>query len=227
MTNVIKKNDFIEIDYTGKFAEDNQIFDTTKEDIAKENDFYNEQEKDKFKPMIICVGQKQVIQGLDEAFIGKNAGDKFSVEIPQDKGFGKKDPKKIQLMSLAQFRKQKINPVPGMAINIDDSYGVVRTVSGGRIIVDFNHPFSGKDLIYEVEINKKIDDDSEKTKLFLKSMFGIDSEVNINEQEKGKKADITLKLPANMNKDAFNEQILQVIKDKIKEIVGLEANIKI
>ena len=32
----IKKNDFIEIDYTGKFADDNQVFDTTKESVVKE-----------------------------------------------------------------------------------------------------------------------------------------------------------------------------------------------
>ncbi len=41
-------------------------------------------------------------------------------------------------------------------------------------------------------------------------MFGIDSDVKIND----KKADIALKLPANIKKESFNEQILQVIKDK-------------
>ena len=219
----IKKNDFIEIDYTGKFADDNQVFDTTKESVAKENDFFNEQEKDKFKPMIVCVGQRQVIEGLDNAFINKKEGESFTIEIKKKQGFGNKDPKKIQLVSLAQFRKQNINPVPGMPVNFDDEYGVIRTVSGGRVIVDFNHPFSGKDLIYDVSINKIITDESEKTKLLLKSMFGIDSDIKINE----KKADIALKLPANVKKESFNEQILQIIKDKIKEIIGLEANIKV
>ena len=38
----VKKHDFIEIDYTGKTKDDNFIFDTTEENVAKDNDLYEQ-----------------------------------------------------------------------------------------------------------------------------------------------------------------------------------------
>jgi FKBP-type peptidyl-prolyl cis-trans isomerase SlyD len=220
---MIKKNDFIEIDYTGRFTEGNEVFDTTLKKVAKDNKFFNEQETDKFKPLILCVGQSQVIRGLDTALEGKKEGDEFTVKIPVDRAFGRKDPKLIQLVPASKFKKENIRPVAGMAVNVDDAYGIIKSASGGRIMIDFNHPFAGKDLTYEVKILKKIEDNSEKVRLTVKSMFGIDSEVKVTD----KKADITLKLPVNIKKDIVNDQILAPIKAKIKEITDLEADIKL
>ena len=131
---MIKKNDVIEINYTAKLAEDNQIFDTTEEQVAKDNNLYSEEVKGQFKPLILCVGQGQVIQGLDNSFIGKKSGDNFSIDITSEQGFGKKDPKLIQLVSMSKFKKEKIRPMVGMQVNIDDSQGIIRSVSGGRVV---------------------------------------------------------------------------------------------
>lgn len=218
---MIKKNDIIEIDYTGKLAEDNQIFDTTEEQVAKDNELYSDNVKDQFKPLILCVGQGQVIPGLDQAFIDKKVGGKFTINITPEQGFGKKDAKLIQLVPLSQFKKQKINPMVGMHVNIDDAPGIIRSVSGGRIIIDFNHPFSGRDLIYDVKILKVFDDNKEKLTLLVKTLFGLESEVKIED----KKADITLKLPANIKKETISDQIKSTMAEKLKEISSLDINI--
>jgi FKBP-type peptidyl-prolyl cis-trans isomerase 2 len=218
---MIKKNDVIEINYTAKLAEDNQIFDTTEEQVAKDNNLYSEEVKGQFKPLILCVGQGQVIQGLDNSFIGKKSGDNFSIDITSEQGFGKKDPKLIQLVSMSKFKKEKIRPMVGMQVNIDDSQGIIRSVSGGRVVIDFNHPFSGRDLSYNVKIIKTFEENKEKLTLLVKSMFGIESEVKIE----GKKADITLKLPANVPKESINDQIKATMAEKLKEITDLDVKI--
>jgi len=218
---MIKNNDFIEIEYTGKFTDGKEIFDTTKEDVAKANGLFNPESKIEFKPMTICVGQGQVIKGLDSALVGKKVNDEFTVEVTADQGFGKKDSKLIQLISTNEFKKQNIRPMVGLSVNVDNSMGIIRSVSGGRVIVDFNHPFASKDLTYEVKILRKIEDKVKQIEMTTKSLFNLDSEVKIIEN----KAEIKFKLPENIPKESFNEEIKKVISEKIKEIVGIEAKI--
>ena len=63
----IEKGNFIKVSYTGK--NEDRIFDTTDEEIAKANDIYNE--KGKYGGDIIIVGAGHTVEGLDEDLIGK------------------------------------------------------------------------------------------------------------------------------------------------------------
>lgn len=203
-----KKGDFIEIEYTGKLKEDNIIFDTTDSEVAKKNNIFDE--KYNYKPVIICLGEKHIIPGLDDKLTGKDLGN-YTIEIAPEKGFGKKDPKLLQLIPASKFKKQGIAPQVGLQVDVDNSFGVIRAVSGGRIIVDFNHPLSGKDLIYDVKINKQI---TEK-KLQLSSLVGM--MLNIKEPEvelKEDKAIVYLKIP--------DQLAVEIIK-KITELTGIKT----
>jgi FKBP-type peptidyl-prolyl cis-trans isomerase 2 len=220
---MINKNDVIEIDYTGKIIEEDSVFDTTLLDVAKENDLYNDQNKEQFKPLIVCIGQGQIIEGLENAIMQKSVGDEFETEIEPELAFGKKDPKLLSLIPISKFKKENINPSPGLHVNIDDSYGIVKSVSGGRVIVDFNHPLSGKNLKYKVKILKKIEENDIKLKLLVKSLFNLDSEVKLEDN----KALITIKLPENFPKEAFNEQVKQEISNKLKELTSIEISVNI
>src|SRR3989344_1222392 len=143
---IIKKNDFVEIEYTGRLKESNAVFDTTQEKVAKENDLYDKNAD--YSPLIICVGENHILRGLEEQMIGKETGKEYAFEVSSDNAFGRKDPKLIQLVPTNKFRQQNIQPFPGLQLNIDGVFGVVKTVSGGRCLVDFNHPLAGKDLVY-------------------------------------------------------------------------------
>jgi peptidylprolyl isomerase len=103
--------------------------------------------------------------------------------------------------------------MPGMQINIDNTIGIVKTVSGGRTLVDFNHPLAGKDLFYKVKINKKITDDKEKLSSYIKLSLGIkDFNLEINENN----AKIGLKI-----------EIPKEAEEKLREkITGLIPSIK-
>ena len=160
----IKKYDFIELDYIGKIKELNKIFDLTNEEAAKKNNLYNPNIK--YSSIIICVGLGSLVKGLDDALIGKEEK-QYIIELAAENAFGKKDPKLMKLVPTNIFKKQNIIPVPGLQINIDGLMGTIRTVSGGRTIIDFNHPLAGKNLIYEINIKRILKDEKEKIKSFL------------------------------------------------------------
>ncbi len=162
---VIKKKDFVELEYTGKLKEGDQIFDTTSEDVAKKNNIFNE--KMNYGPIVICIGEGHLVKGLDEDIEGKETGKQYTVELEPEKAFGKKDPKMLKIVPTNIFKKQKINPFPGLQVNIDGLFGVIKSVSGGRTIVDFNHPFSSKEVVYDYKLNKMIDDKLDKVKHLL------------------------------------------------------------
>ncbi len=203
----IKEKDFIELEYTGKIKEDNLIFDTTDEKVAKDNSLYEEGAE--YKPIAICVGQNQIINGLDKAIVGKETGKSYTIEVSSEDAYGKKNAKLIQLISTSKFLKENIRPMPGLQVNIDGMMGTIKTVSGGRTLVDFNHPLAGKDLTYEIKINRIITEDKEKIDSILKVNLGIkDAEVNIE----NKKAQI--KTEQEMPKELQKE-----LKKKIMELL--------
>ena len=178
---IVKNRDFVEIEYTGKSKEDNSIFDTTEEKVAKENDVYDKNSD--YSPAIICIGENNMPASLEEQMIGKETGKSYSIEISAEKAFGKRDAKLLQLIPTSKFRQQNIQPVPGLQLNMDGIFGVVKTVSGGRCYVDFNHPLAGKDIIYNVKINRIVEDDKEKLNSLLKIHLHIkDAEIELKDE---------------------------------------------
>ncbi|MBU1975598.1 MAG: peptidylprolyl isomerase [Nanoarchaeota archaeon] len=174
----IKKFDYVEINYSGKTKDDNIIFDTTDEKVAKDNGLYNDQNT--YKPVVICVGKRHVVKGLDDQLIGKDVG-KFTIEVKDVDAFGKKSAKLLKLMPMKLFSEQDIKPFPGLDVNVDNQYGIVKNVSGGRVIVDFNHPLSSKDITYDVEVKRIVEDVSEKVKALLEMFHMPFGSVNVTD----------------------------------------------
>lgn len=165
----VKIGDFIELDYTAKMKSKDLVFDTTIEADAKKHGIHNP--KITYKPLVIKVGQGQLVKGLDEFVIDKDAG-KYTVELEPEKAFGKKSAKLLRLVSIKEFHKNQIQPMPGLEVELDGYRGIVRTVNGGRVIVDFNHPLSSQDIIYDIEIKGIVSDPKMKVEAAL-DMFKI------------------------------------------------------
>lgn len=53
-------------------------------------------------------------------------------------------------------------PQKGMQMSLDDAIVKVISVSGGRVVVDFNNPLSGKVVTYTYKIIRKLEDEKEK-----------------------------------------------------------------
>ncbi len=176
----IKKNDFVELEYTGRIKEDNSIFDTTQENVAKKEEVYDQSHE--YGPVVICVGENSILKSLEEQLVGKETGKDYTFEISSENAFGKKDARLLRMIPLSKFRQQNIQPVPGLQLNIDGVFGIVKTVSGGRCYVDFNHPLSGRDLVYQVSVKRIVEDDKEKLSSLLKLHLNLkDAEIELKD----------------------------------------------
>lgn len=220
---ILKNKDFVEIEYTGTIKEDNIIFDTTDEQLAKDNNLFNENMS--YGPVVICLGEGQVLKGLEEELAGKETEKEYTIELPAEKAFGKKDPKLIQLIPTSKFSKQKIRPMPGLQLNIDGLLGIVKTVSGGRTLVDFNHPLSGKDVVYKVKVNKSITDDLEKVKAYLKLSLNL-KDLDVKIEDGTAKAILKKELPKEAI-EMLNKKIIELVPSiKKLELTGEEVKNK-
>jgi len=166
MTENIKVGDFIELDYTAKIKNNDIVFDTTIEADAKKFGIHSP--KVVYKPLTIKVGEGHLVKGLDEFIVDKVPGN-YTVELEPAKAFGKKDAKLLRLVSIKEFHKNEIQPMIGLEVELDGNRGIVRTISGGRVIVDFNHPLSSQDIIYDINIKGIITDPKLKVEAALEA----------------------------------------------------------
>ena len=229
MAEKIKDGDFIEIDYVGRDKETGAVFDLTREDVAKAEKI--EAQGVEYGPVTVVVGARHVIPGLDKKLPELAVGDKKNVPITPEDGFGVRNPSLVELMPRRVFKKERINPIPGLPVRLGNRRGVVKTVSGGRIQVDFNHPLAGKELDYEVEIHKKITAPDEQVKsLFKLHIPGVDLK-DLGVKSSDGEVEITTprsqktRRYINLSEEIIAHDIIQYIKiKKVKFVDVFEEN---
>ena len=174
----VKNNDekkttkrMIKISFTGKEMLEGNVFDTTSAEEAKKANAFDP--KRKYAPVTIIIGEMEMLPKVEKELETMKAGEKKTVKLNSKEGFGERDSRFVIVMPLKSFIDQKINPVPGLIIqgemNGRMQTGKVQSVSGGRVRVDFNHPLAGRELEYEVRVEKEINDKKEiAEEMFLK-----------------------------------------------------------
>ncbi|KHO49968.1 MAG: FKBP-type peptidyl-prolyl cis-trans isomerase SlyD [archaeon GW2011_AR6] len=155
----VKEKDFIELEFTAK-TEEGKVFDTTNKKDAKEAGLPADAD---YAPVKLCVGEGQLLRGLDKQLIGKEVGKGYEIQLSPEEAFGQRDSKLVKIIPLKVFHEKQVNPYPGLALAIDNLIATVRAVSGGRVITDFNHPFAGTDKFslkeHEILLEKKLGTD--------------------------------------------------------------------
>ena len=203
----VKPGDFLLLNFTLKVKESGETVDTTYDAVAK--DAHIHREDSTYGPRFIILGEGWLPKGLEDSLVGVDTGKPTKVELSPDKGFGKRDPSKMRLVPLRRFRDKGIDPVPGAQVEFDGRPAVVRAVGAGRVQVDYNHPLAGRTLIYDVSVEKVLEDENEK-------ILNIISK-RIPEVEKSKFAlqrnapDVTIDVP----EEAFYLSGLQVAKKAV------------
>jgi len=160
MATNVSKNDLIELEYSAK--SEGRLFDTTSAAAAKDAGIFNE--KAAYGPVLVAVGKGQVIPGLDDALLASEEGKAQSVQLPPEKAFGMRNPDLVRLVPLAAFREQKINPFPGLVLEMDGRPAKVQSVDGGRVRVDFNSDLAGKPVEYDFTVKTVYGSAEEKAK---------------------------------------------------------------
>ncbi|MFX1485954.1 MAG: FKBP-type peptidyl-prolyl cis-trans isomerase [Promethearchaeota archaeon] len=208
----LKKGDFILADLIGRVEETNDLFDVTLEDVAKKENVFSEETT--YKPRLIIIGEGWVVKGLDEALEGLALGQTETIEVVPEKGFGKRDPSAIKVLSIREFRRQDVKPRPGMRVQIGTRRGTVISVGGGRVRVDYNPPLAGKTLVYEVTVKKRLTRVIDKIKALIERRI-IDIPIeNFKVDVKNRKANI------DVPKDAMFLEGIQFVKRGIAKDIG-------
>jgi peptidylprolyl isomerase/FKBP-type peptidyl-prolyl cis-trans isomerase SlyD len=201
------KNDFIEIEFTGRIK-DGEVFDSN---IAEELKKLNSSQP--AKPFVFCLGQDMFLNGIEEFLIEKDVGS-YEIALQPDKAFGPRNTSLVQMVPLKIFIEHKVNPVPGAVLTFDNKLGKVLTVSGGRVMVDFNNPLAGKEVVYNIKVTRKIEDIKEKVSALNEFLFRRDFKFEI----KDKKLIIET--------DKQFKSFIELFKDKFKEMIGLDLEVK-
>ena len=203
----LQKNDFIEIEFTGRIK-DGEVFDSNiPEELKKLNS------NQKAKPFIFCLGQDMFLKGVEEFLIGKDIG-KYEIELRPENAFGMRRQSLIQMIPLKVFIEHQIKPVPGAVLTFDNRVGKVLTVSGGRIMVDFNNPLAGKEVVYNINILRKVEDINEKINSLNEFLFRRDFKFTIDDK----------KLIIEVEKEL--KPFVELFKDKFKEMLDLDMELK-
>ena len=135
------KNSLILVDYTAKVKDTQEVFETTIEDEAKKHSIHDPDIK--YQPKLVSVGESWVLKGLDEALAKTSVGDKLTVEVTPDKGFGERDSGKVRMIPLRKLGEDAEKVSVGDTIEIDNKKGIIRYIGSGRVRVDYNHRFAG------------------------------------------------------------------------------------
>ncbi len=134
---MIQNGNIIDVHYTGKLT-DGSVFDSS-------------EGRD---PLRFQVGSGQIIPGFEGAIIGKNIGDKVTVTIAPEDGYGQE--------SQDLFVKIPVEKLPGVvqvgqvleATSEDgrSSQVVVHEVHDDHCVINGNHPLAGKELVFDIEV---------------------------------------------------------------------------
>jgi peptidylprolyl isomerase len=200
----LQKGDFILIDYVAKVKETNEVFDTTKEDVAKKEHLHKEGEL--YEPKLVVVGEGWVLKALDDALLTEEVGKPATVEIPSDKAFGPRDPEKIRRVPIKQLISKEINPVVGARIEFQGKMATIRSIGAGRVLLDFNPALAGRTLIYDLTVTKKLDKEEEKIGSLIHRRIPVVEEGKFKITVKAK--NLTIDMP----EDTFYVEGVQIAK---------------
>jgi peptidylprolyl isomerase len=193
------KGSLILVDYTAKVKDTEDVFDTTIEGDAKKYSIY--EENFKYQPKLVSIGEVAypVLKGLDEALAKTAVGDKLTIEVTPDKGFGERDAGKVRMIPIRKLGEDAEKVTVGDSIEVDNKKGIIRYIGSGRVQVDYNHRYAGKTILFDVNVIKSLDTPSDKIDSILKNRLPVedtkiafdlkDKEVNITIPEEILRAD--------------------------------------
>ena len=185
----IKKGQLILLDYTAKIKDSGEVFETTIEDEAKKHSLH--ESNIKYMPKLVSVGEGWVLKGLDDALSETTSGDKKTIEVSPDKGFGERDKGKVRMIPLRKLGEDAEKVSVGDTVEIDNKKGIIRYIGSGRVQVDYNHRYAGKTILYDINIKKSLDSDDDKISEILKSRLPIENE-KIIYKKTGTTVDVTI-----------------------------------
>jgi len=104
----------------------------------------------------LTIGDGNLLAGFESCLIGMSVGDRQTFTVLPENGFGQHNPANLQTVKRHQFGTDMVLE-QGLVVSFSDAAntelpGVVKTIDGDDVVMDFNHPLAGVELKFEVEI---------------------------------------------------------------------------
>ena len=108
------------------------------------------------QPLVFMFGRGQIIPGLETGIQAMTIGEKGDVLVKAADAYGEYNPEATQDVPREQFAG--IDLQEGMTLYGQGEDGgtvqvIVKEIKDDSVIVDFNHPMAGKDLMFTVTIS--------------------------------------------------------------------------
>ena len=136
---VEKENCVVAIEYEVKEAGTTEIVDSNKGAT----------------PLEFLTGKGQVIPGLENALVGMEKDENADILVKASDAYGELNPEAVQELPADQFEGIELSE--GLVLYGQGEEGetvqvVVKSFTDETVVVDFNHPLAGKDLMFAVTV---------------------------------------------------------------------------
>ena len=134
-----KLGDTVKIHFTGKLQDETVI------ETSKDRD-----------PLEFKIGEGNVIPGLEQGVIGMAAGDKKTIAVSPEEGFGQQQEDLVVDLKKSEF-PEDVEFAVGAYLNIETSdskefKAKVVEIKEDTVALDANHPLAGITINYDVEL---------------------------------------------------------------------------
>ncbi|MFN8374203.1 MAG: peptidylprolyl isomerase [Anaerolineae bacterium] len=108
------------------------------------------------EPIDYLHGAANIVPGLEAALAGRKVGDKLSVNVPPDQGYGPYEKDEIERVDRRDIPGAE-SLKKGMVVEMEDDEGfiyeaTVLEITKDAVVLDFNPPLAGKTLNFDVEV---------------------------------------------------------------------------
>ncbi|MFO0754458.1 MAG: peptidylprolyl isomerase [Thermodesulfovibrionales bacterium] len=133
--------DRVKVHYTGRLS-DGTVFDSS----------------EGCEPLAFTLGEGHLIQGFESAVAGMSVGEKKTVIIPAGEAYGPRRDDLVVRVERSQVPRD-IDLEVGMGLQIKQNGGAIQVVvtemDENGVTLDANHPLSGQDLTFDIQLVEK------------------------------------------------------------------------
>jgi len=227
---VFNDGDFVLIEYTIRVKETGNVVDTSDPELAKKENIYESERI--YGPTLIVIGKKWVNEYVEEQLRNMSVGEERVIEVPPEKAYGDRDPARVKVFNLREFRKRGVDVRVGEVLDFGGVKGIVKSISGGRVVVDFNHPLAGKTLLYRVKVVEKIDNVVDKIRALASRHLGVSrDELEISYRVNDGVKEVEINIPSKYiakrdiqyGKVSLTTDIFDLLKNDVDRVVYREV----
>ncbi len=107
------------------------------------------------EPLRFQMGDKTFQPGMELALYGLKAGDEQTLTLTPEQAYGDPEPGLVQRLPLSDFGD--LHPEIGQIMSftlgeVGETMGIIREIDSDEVVVDFNHPLAGHEVVFRVKI---------------------------------------------------------------------------